>query len=42
MVVINLKLSDKNQFLIETYSGIEIAELIRELVLGKFKRFKFS
>jgi len=35
MVVINLKLGDKNQFLYETTSGIEIVQLIKELVLGR-------
>lgn len=35
MVLINLKLSDKNQFLYETKTTIEINELIKELVIGK-------
>ncbi len=35
MVVINLKVSDKNQFLYQTATSIEISQLIKELVLGK-------
>jgi hypothetical protein len=36
MVLINLKPSEKNQFIYETKSGIEVAELLKELILGKF------
>lgn len=35
MVVILLKVTDKNQFLYETTTGIKIEKLMEELVLGK-------
>jgi hypothetical protein len=35
MVVIHLKVNEINQFLYETTTGIEIGELIKDLVLGK-------
>ena len=35
MVIINLKISEKNQFLYEAPSSIEIAKLKKELCLGK-------
>ena len=37
MVIINLKISDKNQFLYETTHTIKIDQLKKELVLGKIK-----
>ena len=36
MVIINLKINEKNQFLYETKTSIEISELIRELVLSNY------
>lgn len=36
MVVINLKISDSNQFLYETTTGIKIENLKKELVFGKY------
>lgn len=35
MVLINIKISEKNQFLYETTCGVEISELIKEMVMGK-------
>jgi hypothetical protein len=34
MVLINLKLGEKNQFIYETNCGIEVNELIKQLVLS--------
>lgn len=41
MVVINLKISDKNQFLYETSSSTTIEQLKKELVLGNFHIFNY-
>ncbi len=38
MVIINLKISDKNQFLHETTTDCPIDKLIKDLVIGK-RRF---
>jgi hypothetical protein len=36
MVLVNVKLNEKNQFLYETTATTEISELIKQLVFGKF------
>jgi hypothetical protein len=36
MVLIHLKINEMNQFLYETTSGVEIAELLKDLVISKY------
>ncbi len=36
MVIINLKISEKNQFLHETTTDCPIDKLIKDLVIGKY------
>lgn len=40
MVVINMKLNEKNQFLYETTTNTELSEIIKQLVLGKLDKLK--
>lgn len=42
MVVILLKVTEKNQFLYETNTSVKIEKLMEELVLGKSILFYFS
>ncbi len=39
MVVINMKVNEKNQFLCEATANTEISELIKQLVFSKFFHF---
>ncbi len=42
MVVINMKLNEKNQFLYETTTSADTNEVIKHLVLSKYKFNLFS